>query len=109
MKTKTETYRLPIAYTCTTPESSEYGEPSDMGWQDETGSAYDTLEELADAMRDHGPLEYSGNWWRTVDPDQDFETGEDTTLEFFPERDGVRFEDWPIGLADRFHDLLEGR
>lgn len=109
MQTKTETYRLPIAFTTVSLESSEQGEPSDSGWQDETGTAYDSLEELADAMRDHGPLEYSGSWWQTIDADQDYQTGEDTTLELFPERDGVGFEDWPLGLADRFHDLLGGR
>ncbi len=109
MQVKTETYSLPIAYSIVTPESAEQGDFAETGWEDEKGCTYDSLEELADVIQQHGPVEPCGNWFTTIDPDQDWETGEDTQRSFFPERNGEPFEGWDIRLADRLWDLVEGR
>lgn len=95
--------RIQITYDVITPESCEQGDYAESGFENEEGVliAPDELDieehetELAAVaylaakeIRDRGGVEPSsswfhpGIWYSTVDPDQDYGTGEDTCYSF---------------------------
>ena len=91
-----------FCYQTVTHESAEQGDYSEQGWitpgmwefplQDDNGHHNDVLEqaqsgdfdvtnlsEIVSFAQSLGISENSGNWLSSVDPDIDYQTGEDTT------------------------------
>jgi hypothetical protein len=92
---------IDVAYEIVTPESAEYGDAEDRGWEEQNISMepdrYDkedgisAVDKAADFIIPHGPVEpsssefHQGIWYTTIDPEQDrayFEQGESKTYSF---------------------------
>lgn len=87
-----------VTYDVVTPESAEYGDAAERGfaspggWKQEDRPEPVTLREAlrAAGSRGGGPsrrgygFEDCGRWFATVDADQDYRTGEETTYAIHP-------------------------
>ena len=93
--------RATFTYSTITPESAEQGDDAESGWilpgmwkfplRDEDGEHEETLDdarngefdltdldEIINFAESLGICEDSGNWMSSIDPDENYETGEDT-------------------------------
>lgn len=83
--------KIIISYEIVTPESAEFGDAEERGWEDEKGIEFDNIEEVVEFLEDNGPMEPSAsffhkNMWYNGPVIQDrnyFETGEEKTLSYF--------------------------
>jgi len=84
---KTErTFRITKAFRTISPESVKDNEYEDEGWEDEEGREFsfdkEGIEEAYEYLDSEGVGQFDG-WFSTVDPQTDYQTGEDTWYDFF--------------------------
>jgi hypothetical protein len=77
-------------YEVITPESAEQGDAEERGFEYEDRE-FDTLWDMAQELRDNGVSD-SGNWFSTIDPERDYQTGAETYYSFHPS-DDVDYEE----------------
>jgi len=103
--------RMLKTYQVVTPESSKEGAPSEEG--EEFDKRFSSVEDIADAIRDDGSVEYSEapikapftGWFTTTDGVVDYDDGSETTYEFHPQ--GLSQEQW-VELFKRLGSLVYG-
>lgn len=95
--------RFRVTYDVVTPESAEHGDTADAGfahpggWRypaDDPGPHELTLREAIETCGFYprarragmGGFENSGSWFSTIDPDQNYSTGEETRYSIHPPR-----------------------
>lgn len=91
--------KLRITYEIITPESAEHGDAEERGyvapggWQDsiddigrevDIDSVYGWSLSDAERFLGRGAMEDSGNWFNTVDPDNNYQTGAQTFYSLHP-------------------------
>jgi len=69
-------FKVSKTYQVITPESAEIGDHADQGFEYENNEF--TLRELLKEIENGGFVENSGRWLSTVDPERDYQTGEET-------------------------------
>lgn len=89
--------RFRVTYDTVSPESAEHGDIAASGYASPGGWKHDDPVSLT--LRDaigvcgfypnarsagSGGFENSGSWWTTIDPDQDYRTGEETRYSIHP-------------------------
>jgi len=108
---RTAELRIKTTYEVVTPESAEAGDFEETGWHDEVGKTFSSVEEAASFLRNEGATEYSDSrpdfnqgyrGWYIGQPDNDYETGAETTKNYHLE--GFSSDD-----ARELHKLVTGQ
>jgi len=79
--------KVKTSFQTITEESSKEGDYEDYGWEDEQGETFDTIQEVADFLKDKGVVEassccFSPNLWYITEGEMDMHTGETKILNF---------------------------
>ena len=73
--------KVAISYSTITEESAKEGDYAEVGWEDEDGTEFDTVDEVVDFLKSVGVIEPSSTCahpgiWYTDEGDVDMYTGE---------------------------------
>lgn len=87
-------YHYKMAYEVVTPESAEEGDAEERGWSEEKSSPCNSIEELLKdndikykSWTEWSSTNPSSRDWLTSEPDQDFQSGADTSYSLWVVRE----------------------
>lgn len=99
--------RIKTTFTTVTPESAEYGDYDETGWEDETGVTFASTQEAAEWLfqnaNSYSSSEFYPHSWYCSEPKMDQNTGVTTEYDYFlvdctPEQSREVYDLWKKGL-----------